>query len=154
MSTRRLWYVLPLDIEQDPNQAIVHQAGQVPNEDWNAQGIGGFNVNEALLQPAQPRGRQRPAAPVPQVRGGVVFKINSTSKKEFQEACTTKQVAEERAEQLASKFPKRPFGIFECVAVVETMEAPVIKKEFNDAGELRVKPEANADVAEGEAQNV
>lgn len=152
MSTRRLWYVLPLDIAPDPNQPIVMMDDAVqavaaedvlePVRPRNQRVQ--FNANEALqanVRAPQPAGGRRNAQ-----QAGQVFKIDAASRKQFTEACTTEALAFARAEQRAALEPKRPFGVFSCIGVVETMEAPLIRKEFNDVGELRVKTQGDDNV--------
>jgi len=149
MSTKRLWFVLPLDIQQDPLVAAFGPEvdGPIEPEAQPARNRAPRIVDNELAVLA--RGAVRPAAPAAPMRRGYGFQVSSVSKKEFSKAYTSEEFAIEQARERASKEPKRPFGVFSCVRVFETMEAPIIDKEFNDAGELRIKvnKEEREDVA-------
>lgn len=143
MTIQRLWFVLPLDMHEDDNRPRINPQQEI-QQDIEApplrQGrrelgrpgaIEAFMVNQIAGAP-QPIGNQ-------QRNNGYGFHLTSASRKELDIVFTSAEMAEAHAKERAEREPKRPFGVFSCQAIYETTTPTVIEKEFNNAGELRVK---------------
>ncbi len=71
--------------------------------------------------------------------GPAGYFLANTAKKSFDRVFYSQHAAEDYARSQAETSPKTQFGVFECGNIFETTTPTIIIKEFNDAGELRVK---------------
>lgn len=119
---RRFWLVAPLDIKEDSNQARIQGGG----------GLQDFAIE------ANPRHRAGRGLEVeaPAVNAGYGFKIQSADIKRMNTAFTSEEAANLYAKDQAEKNPKVLYGVFNCAGTYETTTPTIIKKSFNDDGEL------------------
>lgn len=120
----RWWIVAPLDLK---GNAKFWYGNPIPEED--------------RVQEAAPRAARRNALDEEVQIGNDGGFGQGLETKEAREVMifTSENKANEYAEDLAGKRPKELFGVFSCVQVFETTTPQVIRKQFNDSGELKIK---------------
>ena len=111
--------VVPLDIKEDPHGVKMF----APQQDMAME-----------LEPARPRGQRELAAAA--TTAGYGFKILGSELKRINMAFTNRQLADDYAKEQAEKNPKTLFGVFACDGTFETTTPTVIRKAFNEDGEL------------------
>jgi hypothetical protein len=134
----RMWLVVPLDVAADPNKLVlVNGIGRDP----------GFGLQEAQPARAQPdnrRAERRPQVIVedsPAEDSGYGFFPDSKTKNDIV-VFTSEGKAKTYAEEQAALKPTRLYGVFKCGDIFETAQPTIITKQYNDAGELVLKPVA------------
>jgi hypothetical protein len=121
---RRFWLVAPLDIKEDTTQGRVGNNIAFPEE----------------VRPARiARGEAQLEAQA--VNTGYGFKIQSADIKRMNTAFTSEDAAQTYAREQAEKNPKVLFGVFGCSGTYETTTPTIIKKSFNEDGELTLSKE-------------
>lgn len=115
---RQFWMVVPLDIKEDPHGGKMYAT--MPDMAMDA-------------EPARPARLTRAE---PQVTAGYGFKILGSELKRINMAFTNRQLADDYAKEQAEKSPKTLFGVFACDGTFETTTPTIIRKAFNEDGEL------------------
>jgi len=128
-NVRPLWYVQKIVLEEDRNkeQIVPGDPGQVQDE----------------VQLAAPRAQARNQVPedvAPRAARTSGYGFHLLRDDIVKLAFTTEDAAKDYAEEQASKNPKVAYGVFGCLAIFETTKPEIIKKTFNESGELVVIP--------------
>lgn len=153
----REWLVIRLGRPEDTSKGRVGSNAQAPE----GQGIrvgGGWADAVQVAPRARPRNRNEDLADMamqiavapgqqqvpPQAVGyGYYAKPADRDDKSGSLTFTTEEAAVEYAQELAAKQPQVLFGVFSCNAVFETAAPKVLKKRFNDGGELVMEEVGN-----------